>query len=77
MTVAREYLVLAPGRAGAAGTGKFWDDVWALQVPAESGTAASITDTVLSTVGRNRGEGKWIKVEMGPRDEEDGSSVGQ
>ncbi|KAK3945972.1 nitrile-specifier protein 2 [Diplogelasinospora grovesii] len=76
----REYLVLFlgerdPSEAGHAAAGKFWDDVWAFQVPAQSNTAASLTDTVLSAVGRKSGEGKWTKVEMGPRDDEDDASA--
>ncbi|KAK4113992.1 galactose oxidase [Canariomyces notabilis] len=76
----REYLVLMFGEreasgAGHAAAGKFWDDVWAFQVPAQGMSAASVADTVFSVVGRKSGEGRWYKVEMGPHDDEDDASA--
>ncbi|KAK3325829.1 hypothetical protein B0H66DRAFT_140209 [Apodospora peruviana] len=76
----REYLVLImgerdPSNDGHNAAGKFWDDVWTFQVSAQGGTAASLTDNLLKTVGRKTGEGKWTKVEMGPHDDEDDASV--
>ena len=58
----REYLVFMLGERDPpadAGQAKFWDDVWAFQVPSLHMTAASLTDTVLSAVGRKSSEGKW------------------
>ncbi|KXX79289.1 Nitrile-specifier protein 2 [Madurella mycetomatis] len=76
----REYLVLIFGEreasgAGHAAAGKFWDDVWVFQVPAQGMSAASVADTVFSVVGRKSGEGKWTKVQMGPYDDEDDASI--
>jgi len=59
----------------AAVAGQFWDDVWAYQIPAENMTAASLSDRVLSAIGRVSGEGKWIKLDMGPYDDEDDASA--
>ncbi|KAM7208710.1 nitrile-specifier protein 2 [Naviculisporaceae sp. PSN 640] len=76
----REYLVLMlgerdPSNAGHAAAGKFWDDVWAFQAPAQHMTAASLTDGVLSRLGRGSGEGRWTKVQTGPHDDEDDASL--
>ncbi|KAK4248800.1 hypothetical protein C7999DRAFT_13315 [Corynascus novoguineensis] len=77
----REYLVLlfgereASGAAGHAAAGRFWDDVWAFQVPAEAMSLASVTDTAFSVVGRRNGEGTWTRVETAPHDDEDDASA--
>ncbi|KAM7219996.1 nitrile-specifier protein 2 [Rhypophila decipiens] len=77
----REYLVLMLGERepsedeGHNGAGKFWDDVWVFQVPSQHMTAASLTDGLLSAVGRKSGEGRWYKVETGPHDDEDDASL--
>lgn len=79
----REYLVLMlgerePSSDGHKAAGKFWDDVWVFQVPPQGMSAASLTDAVMQAVGRKTGEGKWVRVETGPYDEEadDGSAAG-
>ncbi|KAI0144009.1 hypothetical protein F4776DRAFT_610229 [Hypoxylon sp. NC0597] len=71
----REYLVLmlgerSPSSEGHAGAGRFWDDVWAFQIPPIGMTAASVTDAFLQAVGRKTGEGKWTRVTPGPYEEE-------
>lgn len=76
----REYLVLAFGEreasaTGHEGAGRFWDDVWAFQVPSQGGSLASVADTAFSVVGRKNGEGSWTRVEMGPFDDEDDASA--
>jgi hypothetical protein len=76
----REYLVLMFGEreasgVGHAGAGRFWDDVWAFQVPAEGMSLASVADTAFSVVGKKSGEGSWTRVEMGPHDDEDDASA--
>ncbi|KAK4104080.1 hypothetical protein N658DRAFT_514078 [Parathielavia hyrcaniae] len=76
----REYLVLMFGEreasgAGHAGAGRFWDDVWAFQVPAEGMSLASVADTAFSVVGKKSGEGSWTRVQMGPHDDEDDASA--
>jgi hypothetical protein len=76
----REYLVLMFGEreasgVGHAGAGRFWDDVWAFQVPAEGMSLASVADTAFSVVGKKSGEGSWTRVEMGPYDDEDDASA--
>ncbi|OTA70246.1 hypothetical protein K449DRAFT_427767, partial [Hypoxylon sp. EC38] len=55
---------------GHAGAGRFWDDVWAFQIPPIGMTAASVTDAFLQAVGRKTGEGKWTRVTPGPYEEE-------
>ncbi|KAK3301255.1 uncharacterized protein B0H64DRAFT_383054 [Chaetomium fimeti] len=76
----REYLVLMFGEREASGAGheaagRFWDDVWAFQVPSEGMSLASVADTAFSVVGRKNGEGSWTKVETGPHDDEDDASA--
>lgn len=76
----REYLVLMlgerdPSSAGHEAAGRFWDDVWAFQVPAQGMSTASLTDTVLSAVGRKSGEGQWSRLHLGPYDDEDDESA--
>jgi hypothetical protein len=76
----REYLVLMLGEREASGqghaaAGRFWDDVWAFQVPAEGMSLASVADTAFSVVGRKNGEGTWTRVETGPHDDEDDASA--
>ncbi|KAI1380877.1 hypothetical protein F4677DRAFT_404968 [Hypoxylon crocopeplum] len=72
----REYLILmlgeqSPSTDGHAAAGRFWNDVWAFQVPPLGMTAASFTDAVLQAVGHRTGEGKWTRVATGPYDDED------
>lgn len=60
----REYLVLFLGEREGSGkghdaAGKFYDDVWVYQVPAEGMSMASVTDRVKSVVGRKSREGQW------------------
>lgn len=76
----REYLVLLlgerePSAGGHERAGKFWDDIWVFQVPAESGSVAGLADTVRKVAGARSAEGTWMKVEMGPWDDEDDESV--
>ncbi|EAQ92450.1 hypothetical protein CHGG_00685 [Chaetomium globosum CBS 148.51] len=76
----REYLVLMFGEreasgAGHAAAGRFWDDVWAFQVPSEGMSLASVADTAFSVVGRRNGEGSWTRVETAPHDDEDDASA--
>ncbi|KAK1754687.1 nitrile-specifier protein 2 [Echria macrotheca] len=76
----REYLVLmmgerSPSGAGHEAAGSFWDDVWVFQVPAHSGTAASLADNLLSAVGRKSAEGKWARVQLAVHDDEDDASL--
>ncbi|KAK0638772.1 hypothetical protein B0T16DRAFT_339249 [Cercophora newfieldiana] len=76
----REYLVLLLGEAEASqqghdGAGKFLEDVWAFEVPAQGMSAAKVANSVMSAVGRKTGEGKWKKVEAGPYDDEDDESA--
>ncbi|KAI1179228.1 hypothetical protein F4777DRAFT_503121 [Nemania sp. FL0916] len=73
----REYLVLAHGEAspaseeGEAGVGaQPHADVWAFEVPAESGTAASLTDALLHSLGRKSGDGTWFRVVATPFDDD-------
>ncbi|KAI8624416.1 hypothetical protein F5Y19DRAFT_314356 [Xylariaceae sp. FL1651] len=74
----REYLVLLLGESapfsdddGDGSAGKFHSDVWAFQVPPLGGTAASVTDAFLHSMGRKTGEGRWIPVSLGPCDDEE------
>ena len=84
----REYLILLLGERRAddedededeneAGesASRFWNDVWAFQVPPLGGTAASLTDAVWHAVGRKTGELQWTRLEMGPYDDEDDLDV--
>ena len=76
----REYLVLSlgerdPSGAGHAAAGKFWDDVWAFQVPAQGMSAVSITDQVWTWFGYRSGEGRWRRLEMAAYDERDAASA--
>lgn len=75
----REYLLLLlgerdPSSDGHNAAGKFWDDVWAYELPRLSAAAAA-TSFVDSWLGRNHaaaaGDGKWFKVETDAYDEED------
>ena len=68
----REYLVLVGGQREG---GRFWEDVWAFQVPAQGMSLASVADTAFSVVGRKNGEGSWHRVEMAPHDDEDDESA--
>lgn len=75
----REYLVLAmgerePSPEGDEGTGKFLGDVWTFQAPPQGKTAASLTAAFMQAVGRPTGEGRWIKVQTSPHDEENEAS---
>lgn len=72
----REYLILSlgerdPSTAGHEGAGKFWDDVWAFQVPPIGMTAASFADAVWQAMGRKTGEGQWTRIEVGPYDDDE------
>ncbi|KAL2148724.1 hypothetical protein VTH82DRAFT_1871 [Thermothelomyces myriococcoides] len=76
----REYLVLMFGEReasgiGHAGAGRFWDDVWAFQVPAEDMSLASVADTARYVVGGKTGEGSWTRLELRPHDDEDDASA--
>ncbi|KAI7774170.1 hypothetical protein LA080_009218 [Diaporthe eres] len=76
----REYLILLlgerdPSEAGHEAAGKFWDDIWAYELP--RATAAS---SVMGMFGRARSgskgqerpvEGKWFRVETEAYDDED------
>lgn len=71
----REYLVLGmgerhPSSEGHAGAGKFFDDVWTFQVPPQGMSAASVTDGLLQAMGRKTSEGRWIKVDTLPYDDD-------
>ena len=61
--------------SGTGGDGKFWDDVWTFQVPAQGMSLASVADTAFSVVGRKSGEGRWTRVETAPWDDEDDASA--
>lgn len=75
----REYLVLlfgesSPPPSSAEGDERardFHSDVWAFQIPPLGGTAASLTDAFLQTVGRKTGEGRWTPVPPGPFDDDE------
>ncbi|KAK3377837.1 hypothetical protein B0H63DRAFT_227307 [Podospora didyma] len=74
----REFLVLMFGErvdTTTSTSNKFWDDVWAFQVPAQGLSPASVADTVLSAVGRKSGEGRWVRVATTPYDDEDDASL--
>ncbi|KAJ9156167.1 Nitrile-specifier protein 5 [Pleurostoma richardsiae] len=82
----REYLVLLlgerdPSNAGHAAAGKFWDDVWAFQVPlhGHDHTAASVSDKVRGVFGAGgrSGEGRWFRVEAEAYDDEDDEEAGR
>ncbi|KAI0972295.1 hypothetical protein F4678DRAFT_471838 [Xylaria arbuscula] len=69
----REYLVLSLGESspsdnGHESAGKFHADIWAFPVPPLGGTAASFTDALWRSAGRNTGEGRWVPVSVGPFD---------
>ncbi|KAK4452374.1 nitrile-specifier protein 2 [Podospora aff. communis PSN243] len=68
----REYLVLLLGEAEG---GRYLDDVWAFEVPAQGMSAAKVANSVMSAVGRRTGEGKWKRVEAAPYDDEDDESA--
>ncbi|KAK0728648.1 hypothetical protein B0T26DRAFT_636625 [Lasiosphaeria miniovina] len=84
----REFLVLMLGeKASSSDTQqqRFYDDVWAFQVPSQGMSPASLADTVFSVVGRRgpgtggrRGggaEGRWSRVTVRPHDHEDDVSA--
>ncbi|KAJ4396476.1 hypothetical protein N0V93_000695 [Gnomoniopsis smithogilvyi] len=71
----REYLLLLlgerdPSNDGHNAAGKFWDDVWAYELPRAS-AAASWLGGANAAVG----EGKWFKVEADAYDDEDVSAA--
>ncbi|KAH8893140.1 galactose oxidase [Thozetella sp. PMI_491] len=75
-----DYLVVAFGEREASGSGheaagKHLNDVWAFKIPPSGMSALALTDSVMNAVGRKTGDGKWIKVEMGPYDDEDDDSL--
>lgn len=80
----REYIVLMlgerdPSNAGHEAAGKFWNDIWAFQVPLKhEATAASVSDTMWGMFGKSKaGEGKWFKVETEAYDDDDdGAELG-
>lgn len=72
----REYLVLMlgerdPSGSGHEAAGKFLQDVWVFQVPADRMSAASVTDTMSKFFGRKSNEGRWSQVVCRAYDEED------
>ncbi|KAJ2905535.1 hypothetical protein MKZ38_005179 [Zalerion maritima] len=72
----REYLVLMLGESdasaqGHAGAGKFYDDVWAFQVPPLGMSTASVGDAFRAAFGGKPNEGKWFPVEAGAYDSDD------
>jgi hypothetical protein len=69
----REYLVLVHGESSSLD--KTYSDVWAFQVPPLGGTAASVTDAFLQTIGRQTGEGRWTLVPPGPFDADEERDV--
>ncbi|KAJ0119140.1 kelch domain-containing protein [Diaporthe amygdali] len=80
----REYLILMlgerdPSDAGHEAAGKFWDDIWAYELP--KATAAS---SVMGIFNRGRSgskgqerpvEGKWFRVETEAYDDEDDAAA--
>lgn len=77
----REYLVLflgerdpAPRELGHSGAGKFWDDVWVLQVDSQETSAAAIKDTTWQKLGRESGGGVWSQVKFAGDGEGDAQS---
>lgn len=68
----REYLLLVlgerdPSNDGHNAAGKFWDDVWAYELPRHSVAASWLGGSHAAAAG----EGKWFKVETDAYDEED------
>lgn len=67
----REYLLLLlgerdPSNDGHNAAGKFWDDVWAYELPRQSAAASWLGGAHAAA-----GEGKWLKVETDAYDDED------
>ena len=66
----REYLLLAlgegdPSTQGHAGAGKFFQDVWAYELPAASVSGAGLKDAIRNRVpSMNSTTGQWSKVEI-------------
>ncbi|OAA68512.1 kelch repeat protein [Niveomyces insectorum RCEF 264] len=83
-----EYLVLALGERSPSGSGHeaagtFWNDVWALQVPSDGLSAASVSHAVRNVLPRRwfggsagAGEGQWSRVVTAPYDEDDAQADG-
>jgi Kelch motif len=76
----REYLVLLlgerdPSSMGHDGAGKFWEDVWAFQVPPEGNTLASWKDATLQALGRETGEGQWSQILVADAEGNEGDDV--
>lgn len=79
----REYLLLSHGEASSSTSSdgpssspspspSFHSDIWAFQVPPLGGTAASVADAFLQTVGRKTSsEGRWYPVTPSPYDYND------
>ncbi|CAN8105734.1 unnamed protein product [Discula destructiva] len=74
----REYLLLLlgerdPSNDGHNAAGKFWDDLWAFELPRPTAAAAatSFVDSWLGRAAAAADEGKWFKVETEAYDEEE------
>lgn len=75
----REYLLLAlgerdPSNDGHAAAGKFWDDVWAYELPratAASSVMGAVFGRARSASAAPLGEGKWFRVETEAYDDDD------
>lgn len=66
-----EYLVLAMGSSSSA----LQSDVWTFQVPPLGMSTTSVTHAVLQAVGRKTGEGKWMRVETRPYDDDNSADM--
>jgi len=55
----RRYLLAVGGESENTG---FLDDVWALQLPPESSTAAATKDNIRASIKRDTHEGQWAEV---------------
>lgn len=78
----REYLVLMLGERDPAakelghnGAGKFWGDVWTLQVMPQGKSAAALKDATWQAAGRETGEGLWSQVYVADAEGVEGDDV--
>jgi hypothetical protein len=55
----RRYLLAVGGESEQSG---FLDDIWALQLPAESSTAAATKDSIRASIKRDTHESQWAEV---------------